>query len=120
MLTLFICALLFQKEEVLQRGTTPPLEQWMMTNPNKIRAMPEPGERSTELQQYLFEHRFNHLIDTLRRFGYKYNEGQGNVWPFKEAEAVRKAYRDLERSMVPKRQTGGHPGTTNPDSDSLR
>jgi hypothetical protein len=59
----------------------------------------EPQRRVAESQNHLLEKRFQRLVDDLQRFADEYNRSGGRVWPLREAEAVRKAYRDFDLSM---------------------
>ena len=70
----------------------------------KTQTIEEAERRVNEQEIRLLEHRFDKLADALRQFAAEYNKTQGNVWPLKQAEAVRKASRDLDRSMSLKRQ----------------
>jgi hypothetical protein len=84
---------------LLQQDPTRTLDYLRMTNPQKFHEMSEPQARVAQLQRHLFEQRFQKLVDAVQRFSDQYNKGRGYVWPLKEAEALRKAYRNLERSM---------------------
>lgn len=44
-----------------------------------------------------FERRYSGLVKAMNTFAEKYNQSKGTVWPLKEADAVRKAFRNLER-----------------------
>ena len=76
-----------------------PLDAHLMTNAATTRALQEHQRRAGEEERREFEQRFNKFIDTLQGFSNAYKQSQGQVWPRKEAEAIRKAYRDLERHM---------------------
>jgi hypothetical protein len=45
-----------------------------------------------------FERQFNKLVTALSEFTAEYNRGRGDVWPAKQADALKKAIRDLQRS----------------------
>ena len=53
-----------------------------------------------EAQDRNFESKFNALIKALSAFSKKYNEGSGQLWPTKEAEALRKALTELQRAPM--------------------
>ncbi|MCX6598039.1 MAG: hypothetical protein NTV70_16910 [Acidobacteria bacterium] len=44
-----------------------------------------------------FERRYQKLVTAMNTFSTKYRQANGEVWPQKEAVAVRKAFRALER-----------------------
>lgn len=44
-----------------------------------------------------FERRYQALVKAMNSFAEKYNRGKGDIWPTKEAAAVRKAFQDLEK-----------------------
>jgi hypothetical protein len=44
-----------------------------------------------------FERRYQALVEAMNSFADKYNDAKGNIWPLQEAQAVRKAFRDLEK-----------------------
>ena len=50
-----------------------------------------------------FNRRFNRLLDVMRDFTEDYNRGGGKVWPQKKAEALEKAYRELQKTSSWKR-----------------
>ena len=106
MLTLVCCVLMFQ------RDPTSMLDEMRWTHPEKIHAMPEARPDAPELQERIFRERFQKLVDALQHFADRYNKGEGNVWPRKEAEALRKAYRNLDRSMFPHRSPDSRLGTS--------
>jgi hypothetical protein len=105
MLTLILCMLFFQQDPYS------PLERFLMVNAAKTHARPQSQLRAAELQRRLLSERFQKLLHALERFSDEYNKGKGNVWPLKEAEGLRKAYYDLERSMFQKSQPENHTGT---------
>jgi hypothetical protein len=43
-----------------------------------------------------FEKRYQELVEAMNAFAKKYNDSKGNVWPAKEAEAIRKALKRIE------------------------
>jgi hypothetical protein len=65
-----------------------------------IRAISAPQGRTEELQQQLLYERFQKLLDALESFANAHNKGRGAVWR-REAEEIRKAYREFERSLFP-------------------
>lgn len=70
----------------------------------KPQTIEEAQRRQNEREIRLFELRFDKLAEALRQFATEYNKTHGNVWPLKQAEALRKASRDLDHSMSLKRQ----------------
>jgi hypothetical protein len=56
------------------------------------------SERALEYQKKQFEEKFNKLIDTLADFTREYNQNNGRVWPAKKAEALQKAFRELQET----------------------
>ena len=67
---------------------------------NAARARAEELHRidTSDQERRRFEEKFNRLIDALRDFTDDYNRSTGNVWPAKKAEAVSKAFRELEQT----------------------
>ncbi len=54
------------------------------------------------LQQRQFVESYNRLVDAISSFAAEYNAGNGQVWPQRQVEKLRKAMRDLqsmERSL---------------------
>src|SRR4051812_3631934 len=49
------------------------------------------------IQQREFADKFNQLIEAINGFANRYNEGKGNVWPRREADKLRKAWRQMEQ-----------------------
>ena len=86
---------------LFQRDPVRPLDEFLKANAAAIRAISEPQRRTEELQQQLLYERFQKLLDALESFRNAHNKGRGQVWPSREAEAIRKAYRDFERSLFP-------------------
>jgi hypothetical protein len=96
MLTPILWMFLFQRDPVR------PMAESTMTRAAVTRAMGFPEDRDrrvAEAQRRQFELKFNSLVEALARFSDAYRKGQGNVWPLKEAEGIRKAYREMERNM---------------------
>jgi hypothetical protein len=75
------------------------LGEFLNANAAAVQTPSEPQRRVAELQNHLLEKRFQKLVDALQKFAGEYNRNGGRVWPLREAEAVRKAYRDFDRSM---------------------
>jgi hypothetical protein len=50
-----------------------------------------------EARRAMFERKYQALVKAMNAFAEKYNDSKGNTWPVKEVEAVRKAFRDLEK-----------------------
>lgn len=46
----------------------------------------------------LFEWRYQRLVQAMDKFSAKYKASGGHVWPLKEAAALKKAFRELERT----------------------
>ena len=105
---------------LLQQDPTRTLDYLRMTNPQKFYEMSEPQARVAQLQRHLFEQRFQKLVDALQRFSDKYTQGRGHVWPLREAEALRKAYRNLERSMPETALPAIHSGTEAAEQEAFR
>jgi hypothetical protein len=84
---------------LFQRDLMRPLDELKMTNPAKVEAMTEPQHHVADLQRRLFEERFRKLVDAMQRFADTYDKAHGNVWPLKEADALKKACDNLERSL---------------------
>jgi hypothetical protein len=64
----------------------------------KWQSMDEQNRRVVEQQRHAFEQTFNRFIKALGEFTQEYNETKGDVWPTKKAEALMKAFRDVERT----------------------
>jgi len=75
------------------------LGEFLDANAAAVQTLSEPQRRVAESQNHLLEKRFQKLVDALQRFAEEYNRNGGRVWPLREAEAVRKAYRDFDLSM---------------------
>lgn len=56
----------------------------------------ETPEMLAALRRVEFEKRYQELVEAMNAFARKYNESKGNVWPHKEAEAIRKAWKRIE------------------------
>jgi hypothetical protein len=113
MLTTLICCALF-----FQRDAASMLDELRLSHPEKVRAMSESERSNTDLQQRAIQQRFQKMVDALQRFAEEYNKGGGHIWPLKEAEAVRKAYHNLERSMYPFAPASPSHGRSDPPSDT--
>jgi len=50
-----------------------------------------------EARRAEFERRYQTLVKAMNAFAERYNSSNGNIWPHKEATAVRKAFGALER-----------------------
>src|SRR5215471_7403612 len=92
MFTPLLWMLLLAQEQVRET------DWWFQYQSAIVRATDETLRRSAIVGRLEFERKFNVLIQALARFSDVYRKGQGSVWPRKEAEAVQKAYRDLEKS----------------------
>jgi len=64
-----------------------------------------------------FEQRLNDLTIALREFTDEYNRNQGQVWPVKKAEAVKKAMQKLQKTQA---WSGGRPVSAGPPSDGSK
>lgn len=60
------------------------------------RTAPDPATSETE-RKAAFELRYQRFVQAMNKFTEKYQASSGNVWPHKEAVALRKAFQDLER-----------------------
>ncbi len=60
-------------------------------------------EEISKAEQQLFSDRFNRLIVAMQAFADDYNGGRGSVWPQKKADAMEKAFRDLQKTQSWKR-----------------
>lgn len=61
-----------------------------------------PAEMVSQTRQAEFSKRFNRLIDAMAAFSDEYNKYQGQVWPAKQAEQLRKAMeavREIEPNL---------------------
>lgn len=105
MLTTVLSLLLFQSKPF------PSVQELMWKDPSKVSFTTDP-DRAAEARQRAFRERFQKLVDALERFADVYNRGRGAVWPLKEAEAVRKAYRSLEGVMPLEKKREGSSGST--------
>jgi hypothetical protein len=72
------------------------------------------------LRRRQFESKFNALVDALLKFSDAYNKGGGAVWPLKEANAVHRAYHDLERSSFMGKPSKNLPGSVGVDPEAVR
>ncbi|HUS07623.1 MAG TPA: hypothetical protein VMZ52_15055 [Bryobacteraceae bacterium] len=64
------------------------------------RAMSEARARDEVYRRKLFCDRFNALVQALILFGDNYNQNRGMVLPAAKLAAIRKAWRELERTDV--------------------
>jgi uncharacterized protein involved in tolerance to divalent cations len=110
LLTTVLWAQLFQADPVRR------LEALTEQNTARAEAMTEPQRRVAELKQRLLEERYRKLVESLERFTGEYNRWHGNVWPTKEAEALRKACHDLERAIL-SQQPKAHSGPEESDPE---
>ncbi|HEY1239292.1 MAG TPA: hypothetical protein VGF16_01995 [Bryobacteraceae bacterium] len=94
-MTPILWLLLFQRDPMRR------FEELEKVNAAATRAVSEQQHRRAESEQMLLDKRFQKLVDALQRFANEYNKGRGQFWPLHEAEAVRRAYRDFERSLGP-------------------
>ncbi len=99
MLTTLICVLFFQADPIR------PFETHAMVNAAEVRAVDEQQRRSVVQAQQAFEDKFNRLIDALQEFTKKYNGSQGQVWPAKEASALKAALKEVERAVPNQKQS---------------
>ncbi len=68
------------------------------------RGAPVPSKAQlTQEEQIEFSRRFNRLLDVMRDFTDEYNRGGGKLWPQKKADALERAYRDLQKTSSWKR-----------------
>ena len=93
MLIPIIWLLLLSQEPVRSLG------ELLDANAAAVQTPSKPQRRVADLQNRLLEKRFQTLVDALQKFAGEYNRNGGHVWPLREAEAVRKAYRDFDLSM---------------------
>ena len=70
-----------------------------MKNAATTRAIQAQRQRASAAGRRVFEQRFNTLIEALHAFSDAYEQSQGQVWPPKPADALRKTCRGLERQM---------------------
>jgi|GEM_PF-6337023 len=63
-----------------------------------VNDLPDMNQQTVaEARRVLFERRYQALVKAMNGFAEKYNETKGNTWPVKEVEAIRKAFRELEK-----------------------
>jgi hypothetical protein len=108
MLTPFFWVALFQHDPVR------PFEAQTMVAAAQARAMQEQQRQASSLKQRGFEQKFNELVNALSEFVRKYNGAQGQVWPAKEAEALRNALREVERALPASANVKDHGSETEP------
>jgi len=95
----FFIILLFPAA-LLAQGTVSPIDLWRMDQETRDRTMREAQTRDDLYQKRLFEERFNSLVQALARFGEVYNRTNGQVLPYDKLTAIKKAWRDLERTQT--------------------
>ena len=93
MLTPLLWVVLFQRDPVR------PLDADILVNAAQVRAYQEQQYRTKVQKERGFEKKFNKLIDALGEFTRQYNGSQGQVWPAKQAEALRNALREVELAL---------------------
>ena len=64
------------------------------------RAITRDYEARLARERLEFEERFNRLIAAAAAFTEQYNRGKGQLWPQKEADALRKAMTKLQESRT--------------------
>jgi hypothetical protein len=108
MLTPLLWVVLFQRDPVR------PLDADILVNAAQVRAYQEQQYRTKVQKERGFEKKFNKLIDALGEFTRQYNGSQGQVWPAKQAEALRNALREVELALPGKEsasKAGSAPAT---------
>jgi hypothetical protein len=55
------------------------------------------SEASTQLQKSEFRKAFQKYLEAVKAFQVAYDAQDGNAWPEKEAKALRKAWRELQK-----------------------
>ena len=93
MLTPLLWLVLFQRDPVR------PFDAEILANAAQARAYEEHQRRTKVQKERGFENKFNKLIDALGEFTRRYNGSQGQVWPAKQAEALRNALREVELAL---------------------
>lgn len=63
---------------------------------SRIQEHEETARRRAAAQRRLFEQRFNALAKAVETFGDRYNEGNGQIWPKREADQLRKALAEFQ------------------------
>jgi hypothetical protein len=58
----------------------------------------QPHARDAQIERDRFKERFNKLIAAMQEFSEAYNRSNGDVWPQKSADAVDKAFRELQKT----------------------
>src|SRR5262249_15731648 len=90
-----------ESKEANEVAQTPhPAGHYFRTDAPSAQASLDERRRADKEEMRLFTERFNKLVDAIRTFADEYNKGQGNIWPMRQAEALRKAYRELDHSMT--------------------
>lgn len=59
-------------------------------------AQAQANNAQTAEERHQFEEKFNHLVSAMDAFQREYNASGGHVWPKKEANALKKAIKDLQ------------------------
>jgi hypothetical protein len=111
MLTPLLWVVLFERDPVR------PLDADILLNAAQVRAYAEQQRRTKVEKERGFEKKFNRLIDALGEFTRQYNGSQGQVWPAKQAEALRNALREVELALPGKEsatKAGGAPAAPSP------
>jgi len=93
MLTPLLWVVLFDRDPVR------PFDADILVKAAQVRAYEEQERRTKVQKERGFEQKFNKLIDALGEFTRQYNGSQGQVWPAKQAEALRKALREVELAL---------------------
>lgn len=104
---------------LFQTDSTRPLQTRTMIESAKSRAYLAQQEQASAARKRDFEKRFNKLIDALQEFTRAYNAAQGQVWPAKEAEALRVALQNLERAMPPNKPVPSSEDLAGPAPDRV-
>ena len=67
----------------------------------------QPHARDIQIERDRFKERFNKLITAMQAFTEAYNSSNGEVWPQKSADAVDKAFRELQKTESWRRAVSG-------------
>jgi stage V sporulation protein SpoVS len=67
----------------------------------------QPAAHDIQIERDRFKERFNKLITAMQEFTEAYNGSNGDVWPQKSADAVDKAFRELQKTESWKRAASG-------------
>jgi hypothetical protein len=96
MFTLILSCLLLQYPADPVRGA----EQAQLLIQAHARALAAAAQQEKVLQRHSFEAKFNAFLKAAEAFARKYNEGRGDVWPQREAVALRKALAELQKESA--------------------